>query len=53
MGQHKHPNDPNKRPTTHVTKRPDNYLSYGKLRPISSAQALIEKLKQRTGSAPK
>lgn len=31
MGQHKHPNDPNKRPTTKATKRPTNYISYGRI----------------------
>lgn len=31
MGQHKRPNDINKRPTTHATKLTPNYLSFGRI----------------------
>lgn len=31
MGQHKRLNDPNKRPNTHATTKPVNYLSFGRI----------------------
>lgn len=36
VGQHNRPNDPNKKPNTHVTKRPINYVQIGRKRTLTS-----------------
>lgn len=44
MGQHKRPDDHNKRPTTHATKLTTKYLPFGRI-PYKPKPTLASKIK--------
>lgn len=45
MGQHKRPDDHNKRPNTHTIKRPLKYLSFGRIQHKPTPTSLASKIK--------